>query len=172
MRKVISICLSLALVFALATPVFAAETKTAGNEGNVVFFTNEDFLNAARSAYSAGLITEDDWNFVLTELSARVGVKGENKIVTVDDETIDVYLNNVLWSTVVALGTGASAAIIAAIPGLNAIAAAVIAAAVGGASESLLSAENGVIIRLRWVDISGGIGLPEYTYAVESISEQ
>lgn len=172
MRKVISFCLSLTLVFALATPVLAAETKFIGDEENVVFFTNEDFLRAAKSAYSAGLITEDDWNFVLTELSARIGVKGENKIVTVDDETIDVYLNNVLWSTVVALGTGAVAAIIAAIPGLNAIVASVIASVVGGVSGTLLSAENGVIIRLRKIDISGGVGLPEYTYAVESISEQ
>lgn len=173
MRKIMSICLSLALIFTLTMPAFAAENNSVENEGNVILsFTNEDFVNAARTAYSNESITEEEWNFVLSKFSARLGVKGENKIVAIDDDEIDVYLNNVVWAAVTSLGTGAVAAIIAAIPGLNAIAAGVIGSLVGGISGAILSAENGVIIRLRMVDVSGGFGPPEYTYAFVSIREQ
>lgn len=172
-KKIICCILSMALIFSISIPAFAAENNSAANEEDVILtFTNEDFVNAARTAYSNGSITEEEWYFVLSQFSARLGVKGENKIVAIDEDDIDVYLNNVVWAAVTTLGTGAVAAIIAAIPGLNAIAAGVIGSLVGGISGAILSAENGVIIRLRMVDVSGGFGPPEYTYAFVSIREQ
>lgn len=172
-KKIICFILSMVLIFSISIPAFAAENNSAENEENVILsFTNEDFVNAARTAYSNGSITEEEWNYVLSKFSARVGPKGENKIVAIDEYTIDVYLNNLLWAAVVGVGSAAVGAILGAIPGLNAAAASAIATVIGSVGNAFWGAENGVIIRLQMVDISGGFGLPEYTFAFVGIREQ
>lgn len=41
-----------------------------------------------------------------------------------------------------------------------------------GAGSTVLSAENGVIIRVKMVDISYGFDTPQYVYQFVSIREQ
>lgn len=153
--------------------VYAAPSPS---EEVVCTFTNEDLLYAAEKAYENGDLTDEQMNTVWRTLSTRLGVKGENKIVVVSYNSTsylyDYYLNNVTWSLVVSLGSGAAGVLLSMIPGITAGAAAIIGAAVGGVGGTMLSAENGVIIRIRMVDISLGIGDPQYVYEFVSIREQ
>jgi len=84
----------------------------------------------------------------------------------------DYYLNNIVWAAVVAVGGTAVGAIIGAIPGISPALAAVLGSVAGGVGSALTGAENGVIIRIKSIDISAGIGVPQYMYRFVSIREQ
>lgn len=109
-----------------------------------------------------------------------IDVKGENKIVPVNENLYDYYINNVLWSGITILGAAAAGgvigAVISTVPGISATAArtaaSVVGSLAGGVGGALLSAERGVIIRVRQIDISGGIGALRYNYEFVSIGEQ
>lgn len=163
---------ALVLIMVLSIQLMPMSAFAASGDDVTLVFTNEDFLNAAKTAYENGDITEQDYKNVLSAIVARIGIKGENKIVAVGTNLCDYYINSLLWTTIVTLGTGAVGAIIGAIPGLPAAAAAIIASVAGGVGAGLLSAENGVIIRIRMNDISGGVGAPRYNYEFVSIREQ
>ena len=138
-----------------------------------MYFTNQDFLNAAGQAYEKGYISEEEYNYVFSRLSARVGIHGVNKCVTVGPNLYDYYFNSLVWSIMVGLGTGAAGYIIGLIPGLNAGVAAAIGTAVGAASDSLLNDNTGVIIRVRAIDTLVGTGpTPNYIYQFVSIRNQ
>ena len=170
LKKLGALMMTFALSFQiLSIPVYAAPME---DETEVFTFTTEDVINAAEAAYANGDLSEEDLNTVLSIAYARLAIKGENKIVQVNSDTYDYYLNSLVWSLVTSLGTGAVSALLAYIPGLSAAAAAFIGSVVGGVSGSILSAENGVIIRVQMIDISGGIGAPRYAYNFISIREQ
>lgn len=171
-KKMCALITALAVSFQVLSLSVYASPSSADNSVITYTFSNDDFLNAAETAYNNGEISKQDYNTVLHALHARVGVKGENKIVHVSGNLYDYYINNVLWNVITTLGTGAVGAIIGAIPGVSSAVAGIIIGVVGGVGGALLSAERGVIIRVRQIDISGGIGAPRYNYEFISIREQ
>lgn len=171
-KKMCALVMILAVSFQLfSLPVYASPLSADSNMV-ICTFSNADFLNATEIAYSNGAISKQDYDTVLHTLHARIGIKGENKIVHVSGNLYDYYINNILWNTITTLGIGAVSAIIGAIPGVSAAVASIIAGVVGSVGGTLLSAERGVIIRVRHIDISGGIGAPRYNYEFISIREQ
>lgn len=170
LTKICALIMTIALSFQiLSVSVYAAPVS---NETVVVTFTTEDVVDAAKAAYANGDLSKEDLNTVLSIAYSRLGIKGENKIVQVSSDTFDYYLNSLVWSIVTTLGTGAVGALLAYIPGLSAGVAGFIGTLVGGVSGSILSAENGVIIRVQMIDTSVGSATPNYVYRLISIREQ
>ena len=174
MKRTLKKFFALIMTFALSFQIFSVSAYAAPSSDEVVAFsfTNEDFLNAAKQAYSNGDLSEEDFDTILSMFSARLGVKGENKVVQISSDTYDYYLNNIVWAAVVAVGGTAVGAIIGAIPGISPALAAVLGSVAGGVGSALTGAENGVIIRIKSIDISAGIGVPQYMYRFVSIREQ
>lgn len=166
----------MALVIALQFMPMTTYAAPLSDEEVVYTFTNEDVLYAAQRAYENGDLTEEQMTTVWRLLSTRLGIQGENKVVvvgyTATTYTYDYYLNNVTWSIVLALGGSAAAALLGLIPGIPSLVVDIIIAAGGAATGTILSAERGVIITVRMVDISLGIGAPQYVYEYVGIREQ
>lgn len=163
-KKICALITAFAVSFqTFSLPVHASSAVADCNEV-ICAFSDSSFLIAAEAADRNGIID----------------VKGENKIVPVNENLYDYYINNVLWSGITILGAAAACgtigAVISTVPGISATATrtatSVIGGITGGISGSLLSAERGVIIRIRYIDISCGIGAPRYNYEFVSIGEQ
>lgn len=174
MKKMLKkLCASI-IIFTLSLQMLSLPVLAAPMEDKTVVstFSTEDVIVAAKTAYANGDLSEEDMETILNIASARLGIKGENKIVQVSSDTCDYYLNSLVWSIVTTLGTGAISTLLAYIPGLSPAVAGFIGSVVGGVSGSILSSETGVIIRVQMIDISGGIGAPRYDYNFISIREQ
>lgn len=163
-KKICALITAFAVSFQIfSLPVHASSAAADCNEV-ICAFSDSSFLIAAEAADRNGIID----------------VKGENKIVPVNENLYDYYINNVLWSGITILGAAAAGgtigAVISAVPGISATAArtaaSVVGSLAGGVGGTLLSARRGVIIRVRLIDISCGVGTPRYNYEFISIQEQ
>lgn len=178
MKKTVKKIGAILMTLIMAVQVFPITAYAAPLSGEEVIctFTNEDVLHAAQVAYEKGYISEAEMSTVRSIFSARFGVNGENKVVLVSSGSYwyiyDYYLNSFVWAMVVALGGVAVAPLLTLIPGLSEGAATVIANLVGTAGATILGTDKGVIIRIRMVDTSLGIGAPQYTNEFVSIREQ
>ena len=133
----------------------AEEEITSSMENSQeISFTNEEFFMAAQQAYEDGAISKSDYDFINTQMTQRIGIRGENKLVENDDGTIDIYLNNVVATTIIGGAVAAGAYIIAQVPAIGAwlsnagIATSAFSGAIGGAIGAITNADDGIIINL------------------------
>ncbi len=153
-----SVLIAFALLMLSPMQLYAKETYEISSKEKVLFeFTDDEFMQAATEQYYEGNLSREDYQYVCNAFNGhkknpgllRLGAKGVNKVVTVGNNLYDYYLNNVVWGAISGLGTAAVGIIVGAIPGINATAAGVIGAIAGGAVGQIMSADNGVIIRMR-----------------------
>ncbi|MGT2799709.1 hypothetical protein [Streptococcus marmotae] len=118
---------------------------------NVVYFSNSDVHKAAENLYNQDVFTKEQYQKICSIFAQRLGVKGVNKVVNLGNGMTDVYINNITWSAMVAAGGGAMGLLLGAIPHISASVAGMIGAIGGGVGGAYLSADRGVIVRLKQV---------------------
>ncbi|HFU4002162.1 TPA: hypothetical protein ACGO3D_002325 [Streptococcus suis] len=119
--------------------------------GESFTFSNSDVLNAAKSLYAQGLLTQQEYQIIYAGYTQRLGVKGVNKVFRVNDTIIDVYIDNITWASIVGVGGAAGGLLLGAIPGINAAWASAIGTYLGVTGGVFFGAERGVIVRMKMV---------------------
>lgn len=148
----------------VVSPVSQVHATTSdvsqGQEGNIensVTITNTQILKGATRAYEDGKITETEYNTIRSGLSQRIGVKGETKIVQIDNETIDVYLDSRLAALLL---QGIPGAVAASLFGISAagdalgsmgLTTAILTAALKPVISNVMDTSNGVIVTMKKV---------------------
>ena len=139
-----------------ATTVDTSQSQENNNVENSITITNKQVLEGATRAYEAGEISKSDYQIMYSELTQRSGTQGVTKVVEIDSETAELYLNSTLTKTIVR--TGEAATVLAALKAIPAAAAWLskhggLAAALGyifdGFTENSLNIDNGIIITLK-----------------------
>lgn len=140
-----------------ATTVDTSQSQENNNVENSITITNKQVLEGATRAYEDGKITETEYNTIRSGLTQRIGVKGETKIVQVDNETIDVYLDNRLAGLLL---QGIPGAVAASLFSISAVAdalatmgvtTAILTAALAPVISNVTDTSNGVIVTMKKV---------------------
>lgn len=140
-----------------ATTVDTSQSQENNNVENSITITNKQVLEGATRAYEDGKITETEYNTIRSGLTQRIGVKGETKIVQVDNETMDLYLDNRLAGLLL---QGIPGAVAASLFGVAAAAdtlagmgltTAILTAALAPVISNVMDTSNGVIVTMKKV---------------------
>lgn len=119
--------------------------------GKTIYFSNRDVIKAAEDLYNQGLLSKEQYQKIFFAFAQRLGVKGVNKVIQLGNGMTDVYINNVTWAAMVAAGGGALGLLLGAIPHISAGIAGMIGAIGSGIGSTYLSADRGVIVRMKQV---------------------
>lgn len=140
-----------------ATTVDTSQSQENNNVENSITITNKQVLEGATRAYEDGKITETEYNTIRSGLTQRIGVKGETKIVQVDNETMDLYLDNRLAGLLLQGIPGAVAASLFGVAvaadtlaGMG-LTTAILTAALAPVISNVMDTSNGVIVTMKKV---------------------
>lgn len=125
------------------------------DERNTLTITDEQLLEGAKIAYESGEISKKDYQSMYSVLTQRSNVKGVTKVVEVDGETHELYLNSKHAGMLVDVGVSSVIKAIMSIPALAAwaatygLASTVLTTLLGEAVTGSIDTSNGIVITLK-----------------------